>query len=80
MDLYYMPSCPHCHRVIGWIRENDASEFFTFYDVTASDDAARQLERVEGGDGYVPCLDDDGRVIIGDNPIIAYLEEKGLGV
>ncbi len=79
MDLYYMPTCPHCHRVIHWIDEHGVGELFSFYDVVDSPEAGRRLEQVEGGDGYVPCLDDDGRVIIGDNPIIAYFEERGIG-
>ena len=76
MDLYYMPTCPHCHKVMDWIRENDDSAKFNYYDVTADEAAADRLMRLEGGKGYVPCLDADGRAIIGDGPIIEYLERQ----
>ena len=76
MDLYYMPTCPHCHRVMDWIRENDDPDRFAYFDVTSDEVAANKLMELEGGKGYVPCLAAHGRVIIGDGPIIEYLEQS----
>lgn len=75
MTLYYLPTCPHCHRVITWIEGHELTDKFNFIDVSASDEAASDLEQVSGQDA-VPCLvTDDGRAIVGDEPIIQYLDQ-----
>ena len=76
MDLYYMPTCPHCHRVMEWINEHYEDDLFNYHNVDASQADADELMRVEGGEGYVPCLVDGDRVIIGDGPIIEFLESR----
>ncbi len=76
MDLYYMPSCPHCHRVLQWMEENGLEDEVITHDITASDAAADELMRIEGGEGYVPCLVDGERIVVGDGPIIEYLERR----
>jgi glutaredoxin len=74
MELFYLPTCPHCHKVINWIEGHDLTDKFNFIDVSASEEAGIQLEKVSGQDG-VPCLVAGDQVIVGDTPIIEYLEQ-----
>lgn len=75
MDLYYLPTCPHCHKVITWIEGHGLTDKFNFIDVSASDEASQDLESVSGQDA-VPCLAlADGTCLVGDEPIIQYLEK-----
>jgi glutathione S-transferase len=73
MDLYYLPTCPHCHKVISWIEARDLTGSFNFIDVTASDAAGLALEEATGQDGVPALVTKDGEAIIGDAPILEYL-------
>ncbi|MDJ1122811.1 glutaredoxin [Olsenella sp. YH-ols2217] len=75
MTLFYLPTCPHCHKVITWIEGHGITDKFNYVDVSASDEAATELEQVSGQDS-VPCLQlGDGTCLVGDTPIIEWLEK-----
>lgn len=76
MTLYYLPTCPHCHKVITWIEAHGLTNHFNFVDAS-SDPAAQEALIQASGEGSVPCLiTPDGHALVGDTPIIDYLETQ----
>lgn len=76
MTLYYLPTCPHCHRVINWIEARGLTNQFDFVDASRDPAAQEALFQVSR-EGSVPCLvTPDGKAVVGDTPIIDYLETQ----
>ena len=76
MTLYYLPTCPHCHRVINGIEAHGLTNRFNFVDAS-SDSSAQEALFQASSEGSVPCLvTPEGRAIVGDTPIIEYLETQ----
>ena len=76
MTLFYLPTCPHCHRVINWIEAHGLTNQFDFVDASR-DPAAQEALFQASGEGSVPCLvTSEGQSIVGDSPIITFLENQ----
>ncbi|MEY8437670.1 glutaredoxin [Atopobiaceae bacterium 24-176] len=74
MTLFYLPTCPHCHRVITWIEGNGLTDKFNYIDCSKETGAA-ELKRASDQQS-VPCLvTDDGRCLVGDDDILAFLQK-----
>lgn len=72
LELYFMPTCPYCHKVIDWLDEHGIT--LSMRDITTDADAARTLEEV-GGKRQVPCLFIDGKPLYESSDIIEWLDE-----
>jgi glutathione S-transferase len=73
MDLYQAEWCPHSHRVRQRLTELGLD--FVARQVPA-EPAEREWMRTELGYDEIPALVDDGHVVIGDEDILAYLDER----
>lgn len=73
MTLFYLPACPHCHRVITWIEGQGLTDKFNYIDCSKEAGAA-ELQEVSGQQS-VPCLvTGDETYLVGDEDILAYLQ------
>ncbi len=73
MELYQAEWCPHSHRVRQRLTELGLD--FVARQVPA-EPAERDWLRTEVGDDEIPVLVDDGHVVLGDEDILAYLDER----
>lgn len=73
LELFYMPSCPYCKKVLRFLDEHDIS--VPLRDITAEAAARDTLEHV-GGKVQVPCLFIDGKPLYESDDIIAYFARK----
>lgn len=74
MTLFYLPTCPHCHRVITWIEGQGLTDKFNYIDCS-NEAGAAELQQVSGQQS-VPCLvTGDDQCLIGDESILAYLQK-----
>jgi glutaredoxin 3 len=73
MELYQAEWCPHSHRVRQRLTELGLD--FVSHQVPA-DPAEREWMRTEVGDDQIPVLVDEGHVALGDDDILAYLDER----
>jgi glutathione S-transferase len=73
MDLYQAEWCPHSHRVRQRLTELGLD--FVARQVPA-EPAEREWMRTEVGNDEIPALVDDGHVVVGDEDILAYLDER----
>lgn len=69
-ELYYMPTCPYCRKVLLYMEQNDIE--LPLRNITTDIAARATLESV-GGKVQVPCLFIDGKVMYESDDIIAYL-------
>lgn len=69
-ELFYMPTCPYCRKVLGFTREHGIE--LPLRDITAEPAERDRLER-EGGKVQVPCLFIDGKPLYESEDIIEYL-------
>ena len=60
--VYSTPSCPYCHMVEDFLKENNIE--FTHYDVSQDQEKGREMIEKSGQTG-VPVVDIDGQIIIG---------------
>lgn len=84
--LYYGITCPHCEVVEEWLEENTGvkqKSDLIAKEVYQNRENSRELGQkaaecsIDESQGIsVPFLYDNGRCIIGDQPIIDYLKEK----
>lgn len=70
-ELYYMPSCPFCHKVLSVMERQGIT--LPLRDITRDPEARDTLQRI-GGKVQVPCLFIDGEPLYESDDIIAYLE------
>jgi glutaredoxin len=76
LELYYMPTCPYCRKVLSFMRANDIN--LPLHDITTDASAERQLVDV-GGKRQVPCLFIKGEALYESDDIIEYLGEHVCG-
>lgn len=73
LTLYYMPTCPFCQKVIGYMKKNDIE--VPMKD-TLSDEKHRQELLEIGGKTQVPCLVIDGKALYESDDIIAWFKDN----
>jgi glutaredoxin len=73
LELYYMPSCPYCRKVLNFMHKNDID--LPLHDINSDMAAETELVKV-GGKRQVPCLFIDGAPLYESEDIIDYLSEK----
>ncbi len=71
-ELYIMPSCPYCHKVLRYMQQHDIE--LPLRDIKAEPEVRATLERV-GSKVQVPCLFIDGNPMYESDDIIAYLQQ-----
>lgn len=71
-ELYIMPSCPYCRKVLNYMSDHDIK--IPLKDITSDPQAADTLVSV-GGKRQVPCLFIDGRPLYESSDIVSYLEK-----
>ncbi len=69
-ELYIMPSCPFCHRVLDYMDTHGID--IPLRDITSDKEAESTLIRV-GGKRQVPCLFIDGKPMYESADIVSYL-------
>lgn len=74
-ELFIMPGCPFCHKVIDFMERKGVS--IPVYDTTRDGDARRRLLEI-GGKTQVPCLFIDGEPLYESNDIIDYIQQNML--
>ena len=62
VKVYSTPTCPWCHRVKGFLSENNIE--FQDIDVSVNREAAQEMVSKSGQMG-VPVIDIDGSIVIG---------------
>ena len=72
-ELYIMPSCPFCHRVLAFMDDHGIN--IPLRDITTDREAEQTLIDV-GGKRQVPCLFIDGKPLYESLDIIDYLEKN----
>jgi len=75
LELYELPGCPYCAKVISKLDELDLS--YTSHEVPGSHDKRDEVKEVSGQTG-VPVLVDNSNGVEGmpeSDDIVAYLEE-----
>lgn len=75
-ELYIMPTCPYCHKVLQFMEAHDID--LPLRDITREPAARERLVEV-GGKAQVPCLFIDGAPMYESDDIIAYLREHVAG-
>lgn len=73
LELYIMPGCPFCHKVLSYMKMNGIE--ITLHDITANPDDRATLERI-GGKVQVPCLFINGKPLYESDDIITYLQDN----
>ena len=73
LELYFMPTCPYCRKVLAYMKENDIT--MPLHDITASQEDCDRLVAV-GGKRQVPCLFVDGKPMYESSDIIDYLSQQ----
>ncbi len=71
--LYYMPTCPFCQKVLGFMKKNDIEVVMKD---TLSNPAFRQELLEIGGKTQVPCLVIDGKALYESEDIIVWFKEN----
>jgi glutaredoxin len=84
--LFVSATCPHCQKVEEWLRANKGIEEnsgMTIKEVNGNRENIGQLIKRgeecgfdERSKGAVPLLYDNGKCVLGDQPIIDYLSKK----
>lgn len=74
LELYYMPTCPFCRKVITWMQEHNIDDV-VMHDITSEPGAAEKLVEV-GGKKQVPCLFIDGKPMYESDDIIEFLSKE----
>jgi glutathione S-transferase len=73
MELYQAEWCPHSHRVRQRLTELGLD--FVAHQVPAEPDDRERMRRAVGDDS-IPALVDDEHIVLGDDEILAYLDER----
>lgn len=73
LELYYMPSCPFCKKVLRVIDKLELN--IPLKDVSTDKEAENKLLEV-GGEDQVPCLFIDGKAMYESMDIINYLMDN----
>lgn len=73
LDLYVIPGCPYCRKVLDFLHANDIS--YNEIDIYADDAAKAHLKEV-GGKVQCPCLFVDGQPMYESQDIIDYLKDQ----
>lgn len=71
-ELFIMPGCPFCHRVLDYMGEHGIE--LPLRDITQDREAESRLIKV-GGKRQVPCLFIDGEPLYESSDIVDYLAE-----
>ena len=71
LELFYMPTCPYCRKVLAWMRDHDVEDI-TLFDIVSEPKNKDRLI-TEGGKHQVPCLFIDGKPLYESDDIIEYL-------
>ena len=72
LSLYYLPTCPYCQRVLGFMNQNGI--LIDMHSTTET--ANRDFLLSHGGKNQVPCLFIGEKALYESNDIIAYLRGK----
>jgi glutathione S-transferase len=72
LELYYLPTCPYCQKVLRFMDEIDLKVPLKDINVPANRDTLIKV----GGSHQVPCLFIDGVPMYESNDIIEFLREK----
>jgi glutaredoxin len=72
LELYYLPTCPYCLKVLGFIEKNGIAIELK---CTSEPENQEKLLQV-GKKNQVPCLFIDGSPLYESDDIIAYLKQK----
>ncbi|AEB07886.1 glutaredoxin [Coriobacterium glomerans PW2] len=71
LELYYMPTCPFCRRVLNYMEVHNID--IPRHDITSEPTARTTLEE-QGGKMQVPCLFINGKPLFESDDIITFLE------
>lgn len=71
--LYYMPTCPFCQKVLGFMKKNDIE--VTLKDTLSNESFRQELMKI-GGKTQVPCLVIDGKPLYESEDIIIWFKEN----
>ncbi len=71
LTLYYMDSCPYCHKVLGFLKQAGISVPMKN---TSLDSANKEELRHIGGKTQVPCLVIDGTAMYESDDIITWFK------
>ena len=74
MELFYMPRCPFCVRVLDFLEGK--THDIVMKDTIAHPEYREELGTINGGNTQVPCLIVDGKPMLESLDIIAFLEKK----
>lgn len=74
MQIYTVPTCPHCNELKKWLKENNVE--FTAYDVSENEEKAEEMKE-KSGQMRVPVIDIEGEILVGfDESVKNKLKEK----
>ena len=72
LSLYYLPSCPYCHKVLRFMDTNGI-----VIDTKSTTEPTNKAHLLEvGKKNQVPCLMVNGKPLYESDDIIAYLRDK----
>ncbi len=71
LELFYMPTCPYCQKVLRWMRDHDVEDVELFDIVSEPKHKDRLIQ--EGGKHQVPCLFINNEPLYESDDIIKYL-------
>jgi glutaredoxin len=72
VTLYYTPSCPHCVKVLNYLKKTD--QRLSMKNVQNNVDAMHELRILLGGEVEVPVLAVGDRPIVGADDIIDWIQ------
>ena len=73
LELYYIPSCSYCQKVMAFMKQNNMS--IPLRDRDVNPETKQELIKI-GGKMQVPCLVIDGKALYESDQIIAWLKEN----
>jgi len=85
MTLYVGATCPHCKNVEEWLKNNQSIEEKAglvikevYYNPNNNKELLQRASEcsIEKDKVFVPFLYDQGKCLVGDQPIIDYLGSK----
>ncbi len=71
--LYYTPTCPHSVRVIAYLEK--IGKTIPMTNLKEQPQAKADLRAVLGNELRVPCLVVNGRPILGEEPIMEWIQD-----
>ena len=71
LTLFYIPECPHCQKVMNFLKQNNMS--LRLINRDTSPETRKELIKL-GGNPQVPCLIIEGKALYESDDIIEWLK------